>query len=191
MSSAGIGAITRRQKRREGPRREPEMGDFYQRWFDADVHMRAGVLRQAHRLIVSSGVAELLDQWEREDREALGLRGSRGPWANSQQLLTLMQAMALRRMKLHVTEMTSILMHGMDEEGKQILMLDVDMLKGPGVYARLYRSCVEYSTSSTPTRATEVTAWPRRTSISSRAVSMRRLGPARSSDCTSCAALSF
>lgn len=110
--------------------------------FDTPVTATALDVEDTRKYVLNSQVLDMLKDWEQEDRKQAGLRGARGPFASSEQILTLFLMLARKEKPLTLTGATSLVNYGMESEARAELGLSFsnDVATAQQIYDRLHRS---------------------------------------------------
>lgn len=99
-------------------------------------------VKDARKYVLDSQVLDMLKEWEQDDRKKAGLRGARGPFASSEQILTLFLILARTERPLTLTAATSLVYYGMEDDVRDELGLcfSVESVTAQQIYDRLHRS---------------------------------------------------
>lgn len=108
--------------------------------YDTPVSARAREVRSAREIIRKARVVELMKQWEIDDRKEAGLRGARGPFADSEQIFIIYLLLVRKEKPTSLRAATSLVRFGMKCKAREELGLDIGDATGDQIYSRLHRS---------------------------------------------------
>lgn len=110
--------------------------------FDTPVFATAHDVASSRHYVLQSEVLDMLKQWEQDDRKQAGLRGARGAFASTEQMLTLLLILVRKEAPLTMTAATSLVYYGMEQNARDELGLifSEQSVTAQQIYDRLYRS---------------------------------------------------